>query len=110
MAGWLVVAYTSKMKGSLPCKCDRGERQRVETEYAALMGRAPKNLSHLPSCPIVESYRLAEVEKKLSTLDVQPSLPDPVCEAADAAKRKDLEAERARLRKRLDSYLDKAKT
>jgi hypothetical protein len=71
------------------------------------MGKTPRSVSHLPSCPIVESYRLREVERKLDALDVQPSLPDPICEAADAAKRADLEGERKRLRKRLDRYLDK---
>jgi hypothetical protein len=102
------MVYTSKMKGSLPCKCDRGERQRVETEYAGLMGRPAKNVSHLPSCPIVESYRLAEVERKLDRLGVQSALPDPILEAVDADKKKDLEAERNRLRKRLARYLDNA--
>ena len=96
------------MKGSLPCRCDRGERQRVEDEYAALVGRKPKTMNHEARCPIVESYRLAEVERKLDKLGGQPSLPDPILEAIDAETRKDLEAERARLRKRLDSYLDKS--
>jgi hypothetical protein len=98
----------STMKGSIPCRCDRGERQRVETEYASLMGRQAKTVSHLPSCPIVEGYRLREVEKKLDKLGEQMSLPDPILEEADSAKRVELEAERKRLRKRLDRYLDKS--
>jgi hypothetical protein len=102
------MVYTSKMKGSLPCKCDRGERQRVETEYAGLMGRPAKNVSHLPSCPIVESYRLAEVERKLRKLAEQPTFEEQIMTDLDVEKRKDLEGERNRLRKRLARYLDNA--
>lgn len=99
---------TSRMKGSLPCRCDRGERQRQEDEYSKLVGKKAKQVAHSARCPIVESYRLAEVERKLEALDVLVPLPDPILEAADAEKRRDLMNERERLRKRLDSYLDKA--
>jgi hypothetical protein len=100
----------SKMKGSLPCKCDRGERQRIETEYAALMGRPPANISHTAQCPIVESYRLAEVERKLSKLGEQPTFDDPMMKTLEVDKLKDLEGERNRLRKRLARYLDNVRT
>lgn len=100
------MAWTSKMKGSVPCRCDLGERQRTEDDYAKIVGRERKKLSHLPSCPIVEAHNLRAVEAKLERLDEQPALPDPICEAQDAALRAELQASRKRLRKRLERYVD----
>lgn len=97
---------TSRMKGSLPCRCDRGERQRLEDEYAALMGRAPKKVSHNPSCPIVQAARLKQIEVKLARQDEQPTLPDPVLEAIESQATADLRAERDRLRRKLAPHIE----
>lgn len=94
------------MKGSLPCRCDRGERQRAEDEWAKAMGKAPKKVGHTPSCPIVQAARLKQVEAKLARLGEQPALPDPILEQLDTQATADLRAERERLRRQLARHIE----
>ena len=93
----------SRMKGSVPCRCDRGERQREEDHHAALMMKQAKKVSHLPSCPIVQAHRLNQIRDQLNRDSAQPTFAEPVMESLAADKRKDLEAEERRLANRLRS-------
>jgi hypothetical protein len=92
------------MKGSVPCKCDRGERQRTEDEHAALLGKQARKVSHMPSCPIVQLHRLNEVKHKLDAQDAQPTFDEAVCLLLDAERRKELQREELRLLRSLKSH------
>ncbi len=102
------MVMTSKMKGSLPCKCERGERQRIEDDWARQMGRKPKTVNHEARCPIVVKHRLTELDRKIEGMANALTLPDPIFEAMEQAKMLDLQAERARLVKALAPYVTTA--
>ena len=91
----------SRMKGSVPCRCDRGERQREEDAHAALVLKQPKKVGHLPSCPIVQAHRLNQVRDQLNRLESQPTFAEPIMEALGSERRADLEAEERKLANRL---------
>lgn len=98
--------FTTRMKGSLPCRCDRGERQRNEDEYARLLGKTPEKIGHNPSCPIVQAARLKQIEAKLNRLDEQPALPEAVLVEIDSQAKADLRSERNQLMRALSSHIE----
>jgi len=99
------MVMTTKMKGSIPCKCDRGERQRAEDEWARTMGRAPKVQGHTAQCPIVRLHRMRQLERKIEEMGNTLTLPDPVLSSLNDERLADLVAQRDGLRKGLAQYL-----